>query len=621
MKHSVVFALLFALFSCTLSAQTVMGYTTADFVRDQGVGFSSEESTQGVAIYISAEKAALLKGAQITGLRFANATRKIDSGEIFVTKELGGTSLSEEEVTGFGTSLRDFTFSSPVTIDGEAFYVGYTVVLSSTASVNPCLFDETEDFAEGTVWGYDDGEWIDVSAKGYGGPILQMLVEEAPDFTDLVLKPVSTSGFFKIGESYTMSAQVFNFGTETVTSLTLHAQVGSGAEQTYSFSDLSIEPNTVYDLSLENLQPEETGSLTLSMEVDDVNAGVDADEVDNSYDSSLYVYPESVERKLLLENYTGQSCTSCPAGHKVIESAVEEYGDELVVVAHHTYTSYYGDAFTMEEDMDYGAWFFGSSSYAPGVSVDRAPYEDGLSSVIFGYSITIANGLAIAIPLRESTEPYVSVGMTNEFDEETGKGTVTCTIHTYKSPSDEVHALNVWLVQDSLIAYQASGSSTYEHNHVFRGSLNGTWGTELALTPGGTEVQSFEYEIGDSITSSYLNEVSWATVPEKMYLVAFVSDATSDNLTCIVHNTNTLPLLTNGSTTSIDAYKLTEGTTVRAVVDGRNLRISGAFTKADVYGLDGRRVASLGSTGSSVPLSPGAYVVRVDGRSQKIIVR
>ena len=48
--------------------------------------------------------------------------------------------------------------------------------------------------------------------------------------------------------------------------------------------------------------------------------------------------------------------------------------------------------------------------------------------------------------------------------------------------------------------------------------------------------------------------------------------------------------------------------------------ILGHYNRAEIYDLSGKRVAALvGDT--SVPLAKGVYVVRIDGRSTKVLMK
>lgn len=612
------------LLPATMAAQTTyVGYTTGTVHRNAGKGFSSGK-TQGVALHLTAEKAALLKGAKITGVRFANSTRQVENVKIFCTHELGGTPIVETAISEqTATSMKEFKFSTPVEIDGTELFVGYTMDMQVESGMPPILFDLTSNFGSDIAYGYADGQWVDVSQKGYGAPSLQLIVQNAPQTVDAVLKPFAAKDYFKTGNTYQVKADVFNFGTTPITSLTVKGQMGDDPEQVQTLTGLNIQPNSSYEVTLADVQPATVGLTHMNLAVTAVNGQTDQDASDNTAATKIYVYPQDMKKKILIEKFTGQGCSNCPRGDQQIASFVKDREDDFVEVCHHTYgqAGTY-DVFAMLESFYVGQFFFNSnSSYAPAAMVNRAPWKDGLTTVVFGSSASgLTEGLVPGTALQDAQEPYVSVGITNQFDPATRKGEATISVFTYHMPTDSLHTLNVYLTQDGVVAYQAGGGANYVHNNILRQCLTGNWGTRIDLVEGKTVTQSFAYEIPDSIASSYEGKLVKA-FPENMHIVAFVGDLTaSDCLSSVVWNVNTLPLTTNGSTTGItDAPVVSKDLAKPIVLDG-SVSILGQYGRADIYDLAGKRVATL--TGdAAVKLSKGIYVVRIDGRGTKVLVK
>lgn len=601
----------------TMVAQTYVGYTTGEYTRSDGVGFSTTESKYGEAIRIPAAKAQQLKGARIVGVRTATATKSLSNSTIFVTKELGGTPLAEASTSSFITKLSDSKFSTPVEIDGTSdLYVGYTTTTVNTG-LKPCLFDRTSDYAAGIAFGYADGEWIDLEGRGYGAPLLQLILENAPtDYCDAVVKQFSTSeGFFKAGTEYTFTGEIFNFGTTTIQSLKINTQIGDAAQETV-LTGLSIKPNTAYNFST-TVTPQSAGNLNVSLSTASVNDGADADASDNALSSSIYVYPSNMQRKMLIEQFTGQGCNNCPRGHTEVNSAISGQEEDFVEVAHHY--GYYPDVFTMYESYAVASWLYDPNSmYAPAACVNRTTPYDGLTSAVFGQDLTITAGMRYAIAKIRATEPYVSVGMQNEFDETTNSGKLTVVVHTYKTPSSEQHRLNVWLTQSGILAYQSGAGSNYSHNNVLRKSFTGNWGESINLKEGTTETYVYEYNIPEKLQSTYYDDETYsiATEPANMKFVAFVGDVTTSNITCTVYNANEIAVTTTGATERIS--NVNADSAADFSVEGSTLRL--ASGSATVYNLSGQRVASLSANGSA-QFEPGVYVVRSGNKTQKIVIR
>ena len=79
-------------FCVSLSAQNTIGYSNGYGKRNNGVRFGSG-TKQGMAIKLSKEKAAMLKGSSLVGIHTMFGTSQISDLEIFVTRSL------EEEPT------------------------------------------------------------------------------------------------------------------------------------------------------------------------------------------------------------------------------------------------------------------------------------------------------------------------------------------------------------------------------------------------------------------------------------------------------------------------------------------------------------------------------------------
>ena len=611
--------LLAALLPLSAGAQTYLGYTTLQYERNKGVGFSTSEATHGVAIRVPESKMQLLKGKRITGLRAAFSTRKLSELRIFATHDLTATPVAEALVSGASTSVVEFDFDQPITIDGQPLFLGYKATLSNAEGGKPCLFDEAADLPTGYVWGYADGAWIDVSNRGLGAPILQFVVEGSADFTDVLVKPVNVQGYCKAGSDISLQGEIFNFGTTPITSLTLQTAVGDAAASQQEVTGLNVAPGAVHTYSLEGINASQPGALDLRLEVPTVNGQTDAEPADNAVTSQVFLYPANVQKRLLLENFTGQTCSNCPSGHESINTAIMGRTDDFVIVAHHA--GYAPDLFTMAEDVEY-TWLYnlGGSIYAPAVTINRLPYTEGASSVVFGNTTALYVTLPQAIATADARQPYVSVEMENAFNEADGTGTVTVYVHTFVSPSTLPHALNVWLTQDGIVANQANGGTSYVHDHAFRGTLNGsTWGESIELIPGETVTRTIDYTIPASITSSYANNYAFATDPSRMQIVAFVSDASESALECAVHNANAIGVTTNGTTSGISQATGAASAPQFSTTPGR-LGMTQGLGTAQVFDAAGRRVGSL-TQGASLALPAGVYVVRCGAHTAKWMVK
>lgn len=201
-------------------------------------------------------------------------------------------------------------------------------------------------------------------------------------------------------------------------------------------------------------------------------------------------------RKVLIEEYTGQRCTNCPDGHRELESLKERYGDTLVAIGIHAgiFANPMG-AFTNDFRTEEGNALYSDYNVAaigtPAGVVGRAQYNNT-------YALNISSWQQ-AIRANAQQPCAAAVQLINVYD----PATQTLTAHTRTTrlngcPNDLLLAL--YVIEDGIIGPQKDGEETiaeYEHNHVLRGSLNGTYGVPLMeAEEDGTYLKSYSLDCG-----------------------------------------------------------------------------------------------------------------------------
>ncbi len=545
--YTLIISIVLSFSTISSYADTYFGYTNGTSNRKDGYKLNSGEK-QGLAIYLPASKMAILKGKTITGIRTVFGTTQASNISVFISKEIGGSPVFTQTISNPKTTFSNFKFDTPYTIDGEALYIGYTFDIS--ADYNPLLFDKSSDTEAGLSWAYIEGVWTDVSQCGYGAANIQIIVSDAPTFCDLMVKPITFEGFIKAGSPIDFTGQIYNFGSEIITSFDLTCQVGKESMGTYSFTGLSLAPGKTYDLVIKDFISNTSGNLTLNFSASKIN-GVsgDADNTDNSSGKQTYIYPQETNKRILLETFTGQTCPNCPAGHATIQGVINGQEDHFIEVAHHS--GYNPDFFTMKEDYSY-TWFYnsGGSTYAPACMANRKATEGAITPVV---QANMGSAVKSVIAAAELVEPYVTIDIDNQYDANNRKAILKVSVTTHVvPPTSNPKTLNVWITQDNMVSYQSSAGSAYVHNHVFRGSLTGTWGVALQLEQGKTISQTFEYLLPETIVSSYSGEYKWDTDPNNMHFVAFVGDISETDATdCVVFNSATIALNANTANLSM----------------------------------------------------------------------
>jgi hypothetical protein len=237
---------------------------------------------------------------------------------------------------------------------------------------------------------------------------------------------------------------------------------------------------------------------------------------------------EGVLRRVLLEDFTGHRCNNCPAAAQTAFQLQAIYGEEnLVVVGVHSTSAFaapadppnsngsYSTDFRTPAGNDYTTTF--GVSFLPAGMVSRKPFNNSttLSQSAWGSAVDAIIG-----------EPASMDIWFEDFDYNAGTNTVTTNVKV--AIVDDVvgdHNLIVYLTEDHVIDWQLNSQANppdvpdYEHRHVLRDNLNGTWGGALIVSSA---------SVGDTLT-----------VPVSKVLAATVLDAGNCALVAYAYNTGT----------------------------------------------------------------------------------
>lgn len=170
-----------------------------------------------------------------------------------------------------------------------------------------------------------------------------------------------------------------------------------------------------------------------------------------------------VYKNALLEEATGEHCPQCPYGAEIIHELSQKYGERFYVIAYHAPGLYcdYGSPLANEHSRSRQV-SFGSKGY-PHAAVNKCPDASFLSRGSWASRV--------AYELNEKTP--VQIAITPKWNGNTLH--VTATVQgikeAYKNHSDL--RIQIDLVENDIVGYQAGYGSECHHQHVFRGPLNG----------------------------------------------------------------------------------------------------------------------------------------------------
>lgn len=182
-----------------------------------------------------------------------------------------------------------------------------------------------------------------------------------------------------------------------------------------------------------------------------------------------------VVQKVLLEKFTGHQCVNCPDGTIIADQIHSLYGSKFITIAYHagffarTNTSFPVDYRTTEGTTL--NTFFSVSSYPTGI-INRKSYSNNILLEKSNWASATAEAIEVA--------PKLGIVITKNYD--AISHTLNVTVTAKAVTNLDALKLCVFITENGLVSPQVASGGTiaeYVHNHVFRTSLNGTWGQDL----------------------------------------------------------------------------------------------------------------------------------------------
>ncbi|MDR1544156.1 MAG: Omp28-related outer membrane protein [Prevotellaceae bacterium] len=500
------------------------------------------------------------KGNQIVGVRVAFETYgTVRSAEIFITNDLEGNALYTQtfEPKGYGLEYVKLNTPFPVKKNGDKLYVGYKVKTSSSGSGYLGYYQGKKQNQMANYVFYGD-KWRNltdilnttdypITKKFYS--VVEVYINggdysKYPQY-DLQIHDVDCGRFLQVGADNRIKGLITNSGVRTATDgFTITYKDNNNQNQTITVEE-QLENGQTAEFEFPNMTPSEAKEIEFTLTAQPVNASNSTSNnvaVDKQVFYGNYIFP----RTLLFEEFTEQSCVWCPFGAAGLHESIEGNEDKVAVLCHHT--GYQGsDNLTItESNINNGVGWLDHAG-APMSTLDRRIIAGwtGSTEVVFnpmGATKNLINK-QLAIPA------IVKVDLNTTYNEASRELTVDV---SGEFAVDLPNArLNVWLVQDSIIAPQSSPATSagviitweqyktgnysvqravtkqdYVHNHVPRYSFTGAWGAEISNSVG-TFSKQYTYVIPESIKG--IKKTAFDCVPKNMYIVAFVADYVDTN--------------------------------------------------------------------------------------------
>jgi len=219
-------------------------------------------------------------------------------------------------------------------------------------------------------------------------------------------------------------------------------------------------------------------------------------------------------RHVLIEDFTGQDCVNCPNATDLIAQMQEMYGhDRIIAVGIHS-----GPLGVKPDKTPEGLATSLGDTYYNHWHIEMQPY--GVINRSDGTLSTDWWAAKVNWDLSEEL-PAPSVNIWVEATIGTGrKATFTVTVPAFEAMKGK---LQLWVVEDGIVAFQKMPDGTtnheYVHNHVLRDAVNGSWGEDITLEAGETRQFSYTYDIPAQWNTKNLRAVAFAYNDERVVQV------------------------------------------------------------------------------------------------------
>ena len=395
MKGFVTLLLLCLLSSAASAEQYWWGYVSANETTN-GIGVSKEE-TYHCAIFIPGDNA-IAAGKTINAVRFGLVASHAQDAKVWVASSLPTTIDDNNTLqcaavpdSKLGSKQIDIELPTPVAIPAEGIYVGYSFTISSVETSEdayPVLF--CGEPAVNTLILKTDktvSNWSDLYSNEYGRLFLQVLLEGA--FAENIATAADFSPVYTLlGESATATITVANAGSTPLSSIdyTITTDGVMGAEQHTDIAS-PIAVNSTGKVSITVAADNMVGRKAKTLNITKANGKANT-AANVAANFTLYTLPELVERKVVVEEYTGTGSGWCPRGLAGMKKLRQTFGDCFVGISLHQYSN--NDPMYMDKN----AYANVDMSSAPSCRINRGeiidPYHGSENGILEDFTAEMA---------------------------------------------------------------------------------------------------------------------------------------------------------------------------------------------------------------------------------------
>lgn len=231
-----------------------------------------------------------------------------------------------------------------------------------------------------------------------------------------------------------------------------------------------------------------------------------------------------VVRKVMIEDFTGHTCVNCPEAHQIADELKQEFGDSLIVIAIHA------GNFAVPVSAPYTADYRTAVGTELNNAFEVPGYPSGMINRKDNAKLYLSSSWKQEVRSMMGLSAIATIDLTPVYGEGSTLLGADIDIEFSEVPEGQVN-ICVYVTESGIISAQKNNNESvgptpditgYEHNHMLRGSLTGTWGEPVAEDALVSETVYSKSFTGFTIDSG------WNV--ENMSLVAFIYNQTTSEI-------------------------------------------------------------------------------------------
>ncbi len=228
-------------------------------------------------------------------------------------------------------------------------------------------------------------------------------------------------------------------------------------------------------------------------------------------------------KKIILEDFTGISCGNCPSGHQIAQQIHDANPDDVFLINIHTGQFAIPQGIGTDFNTVSGTLIAGQAGIVgyPAGTVNRHQFT---MSQGVGTAMSKADWDTASTQILAQLSP-VNIGLLSSIDMATN--TLTVDVEVYYTGTQNVtsNMLNIAVVQNNIEGSQAGTFGSYNHDHMLRYMITGTWGEQITnINPNTLYTNQYSWLMPANIQDVFFD-------PANISVIAFVSEGNQEILT------------------------------------------------------------------------------------------